>query len=392
MGKFVAELDSPGSRLEQRQMPADLAAWHAFVLDTYANDVYKYPLFQGARIVPVAKALGNALEVLSSVRGFRARVKHAFRNQRSHFDGMLFEALIAKMYAIDRWEVEFLSPANSERTPDLYCTQGRRELWVECKKKSAVSDFARQEREAWIRQVKPILDMMVNNGMAMYIDVVFHVEISSLPPLYLTERLKSKLLLAGTTGVIEDSPEMTCSLKRVRLDGTAEVLRHNYVRIHSTRLTELLFGDIEPSRGVTMSMNFSVADHEPSLVSKVSWACGAIWSCDAPTAVAKRMRHWKRELSEAVSQLPDGKPGAVHWGIEIQDDENAKAELYRQTVEAESGMNFAPKMPVLLYAHVFRFTLPADGVFDAEETVWYFRQTSDARRYQPYELRLVTAS
>lgn len=353
-------------------IPDDNAAWHLFLCETYTRDLSKYDMAQGARVIPVVKALMRVGDRLFSVPGAEERIRNTFINQPSQFDDTLFELLVAAVYIRNGWrKVEFLPESRSEKRPDLRVESGKRELFVECKRKSRVSQYSSDERRKWLRLFQPVQKFLVATRLSVFLEIRFRAPLLPLDDGYLFSRLRGVLPLA-VPGVLIDDRELRVEVRYVDLSRVrTELIKHS-VRRDTRRLPYLLFGFNEPWRGITYSCESTLRPGFERAVDEVNWAAGAAWSCEAEESISRKARYLKRELAKAVRQLPGGFPGVVHWGIELYDGEQVAKEILVRTISALKGFDPGTKDLCLVYCHILVFDVPPESNWTVDETCHHF--------------------
>lgn len=371
----LAESGQVDSLHSREWVPSDTAAWHIYVCETYVRSPTEYPVGQGARHIPVVKSLTRDWPSLQNIEGLEERLVHALKSERDHFDAALFELLVAVAYLrAGRGQVQLVSPRRDEPSPDVLVSKDGEKLWVECKRKSRISDYAKVERNSWLRLFAPVREWMVSKGAGWGLHFTFHVPINDLPENWLADKVLGRLRLASP-GVVIDDAELTLRMEPVDLGPIEAELEHLGIRIDGSRLGRLLFGEFPPDHGVTPAVSGTFRRNAPHVLDEISFACGGIWSCDAPEATEAKARYLHRDLAEAVGQIPAGEIGAVHWGVDIYSGERVKQEVYKRTVSAVEGFDLGDRNVEWVYAHIFDFLLPPDGLFDVHEDVHYFRQS-----------------
>lgn len=366
-------------------VPSDTAAWHLYACETWVRHPTAYPMAQGARHLPVVKSLMRDWPRLREIDGAEDRLTHGFMNERDHFDAALFELLVAVAYLRAGWrDVAFLPPERDRKSPDLRVVdkQGHR-LLVECKRKARVSDYARGERHQWLRLFAPIREWMVDRRRAWVLECDFHVPLVGLPDDWLVRKTLQRLELA-TAGVVIDDADLTVTVREVNLAVVRAELREHGVRMDGSRFPTLLFGEFPPSSGVSPAVEYMPRRGMPHVADDVSWACAGIWSCDAPRAIEAKARHMRRDLAEAIDQIPPGELGAVHWGVDVYAGELVKREVYERTVATVAGFDLGSRAVEWVYAHIFEFLAPPEINFDVVEDVHYFGRAGNVtERLEP---------
>lgn len=371
--------------LHSRQwVPSDSAGWHLLICENFVRSPTEYPLAQGARHIPIVKSLMRDWPLLLEIENLEGRLRHGFMNEREHFDAALFEVLVAMAYLrAGHGSVELVPAVHHQTSPDIRVQGQAGEFNVECKRKSRLSDYAREEREQWLRAFSPIRDWLVAQRRQWVLDFVFHVPLMGLPETWLERKVLGRLELAAP-GVVVDDEELHLTVREVDLGVVQDELREQGIRMDGSRLPTLLFGEFDPSVGVTSAIRGEFRPDHPNVVDDIEWACGGTWTCDAPAAVDAKARHMKRDLAEAIDQLPEGTPGAVHWGVDVYSGELVKRALYEKTLTALGSFDFGTRSVEWIYAHIFEFFVPVDQNFEVIEDCHFFgREGATTNRLEP---------
>ncbi len=358
-------------RITHSQLPSDLFAWYLYLCHTYVNDPVNFEHSQGARVVPVFKAIGESQAALCKVPGIDERIARMARAHPDQPDSVLFEILVARAYLRDGWAVRFL-PESQHRSPDLHLSKGSLELVAECKRKFKTSDYVRDERSRWLELYAPVRDYLKSSEQPVVIDIRFHKELSQYQTGFLGALLIPKLRLTVIPATIVDNEDVTVRVRWTEIRRCREHLRRNLVKMYSPPFLYLLFDFREADRGITSLGNFKTRETgRMTYVEDVDWAAAAIWSCDAPGAIENKTRSLYRQLLDAASQLSTSPKGAIHLGAEVYDGEL----LERARYESIGGtMERTPLTPNVqwVYFHLFAFGVPPDQNWEVEEKCHYF--------------------
>ncbi len=181
----------------------DMIGWYLYLLDMLINEPHKYEYFQGVRVVPIFKRFGTDLELLKTIKGVERRIRTLLRNRISEADAILFEILTALLWARNGYQVEFIEEEAGKKNPDIRAFRGGGTWNIECKRQSKTSDYAYRETTKRQKMISHISRMLIEENIIL--DIVFHVEIETLPDTFLLDLLKDKLRLAIPGKIISDS-------------------------------------------------------------------------------------------------------------------------------------------------------------------------------------------
>ncbi|MGB4400178.1 MAG: hypothetical protein WBJ10_12480, partial [Daejeonella sp.] len=54
----------------------DQIGWYLYLVEMFLKEPHKYEFFQGARVIPIFKRLGQDYELLTSIEGIRKKIKN----------------------------------------------------------------------------------------------------------------------------------------------------------------------------------------------------------------------------------------------------------------------------------------------------------------------------
>ena len=160
-------------------------------------------------------------------------------------------------------------------------------------------------------------EYVARHRISLVFEMTFHVELESLPDDYLMTQL------AGSCGFFLPLPpsfERDLGRHRKPVDyGRASAHLNKYrVRVASDQLQELLAGYRDPHRGFTYAIEGGVvrvgdAVGHNLFLDTLSFAACSFWSCDAPRAITRKARDFRRQLVGAVKQLPPAGNAPFIW-------------------------------------------------------------------------------
>ena len=385
----------PSRKMAELNLPVstafDTIHWYLYLAENFLTSAAKYEPIQGARIMPVLARLGSNLDLLTQVDGAVEKAKKLVRDKPEFADSTLFEFLIAILWKRNGWPaVSFVPESASTKTPDLVA-ESRNSRWaIECKRLSKKSGYSTREREKWLRLWRPLSRLLVNRRYAVVLDIVFHVELATLPDEFVVDELIGKLPFVETyANHLISNDIWDVKIRPVNLERAAEHLSQNYVKCPSDQMIELIGGRRDPNRGFTCVYNGRTATMGTGhvfdrFVDSMDFAAGAFWNCDAVRSIEKKARDIRRHLSGAVRQLPEGLPSVVHVGLETLDGVAVEAERYQRIFNTVRKFDVNGKPLRWVFCHLFQSYAPPEQAWVMDETVYYFA-TSTVLDQRPLE-------
>lgn len=354
----------------------DQIGWYLYLVNAVVNDVLKYEPTQGSRVAPIFKSFGTHLHLLKEIGGIEERIERMLNSERSQPDSILFELLVALLWAKNGYEVAFISEQPPERRPDIRAIRSGEEWFIECKRLQKSSAYSEAERDRWLAMWSPLRDILLAEKMSAVFDIVFHVELSSLPQGLLADQLPGKARLARFPCTLIDNEKWTVSATSVDYQSAQDHLRKYLVRYPGDQFNELIAGRRDPNRGFA---GFAEGRYERVgdggsnvFLDEMVFAAGAFWSCDAPEAIRRKARDIRGQLSRAVGQLPNSGRSAVHVAVETLDGANVEAERLLRILNSVSTFDARGKDLRWVYCHMLQSYAPPDQAWAIDETVHYF--------------------
>jgi hypothetical protein len=235
-------------------------------------------------------------------------------------------------------------------------------------------------------------NFLIDTQTSVVFDIVFHVELASLPPDFLLKELSGKIGLVQLPCTLIDDPTWTVSAYSVDYDTARAHLEKYYVRYPSEQVGELIAGRRDPNRGFTSIalghfMTVGEGGRNNRFLDELAYAAGAFWSCDAPEAIARKARDIRSRLANAVDQLPSSGKCAVHVGLETLDGPEVEMERLLRILNSVTTFDAVGKDLRWVYCHQFQSYAPPDQMFVIDETVHHFGQVGSGP--EPLTIRAV---
>ena len=230
----------------------DRMGWYLYLVETSLHSPYKYEPIQGSRVLPIFKRFGSDFEKLVQITGAQERAYRLVTTDRTHPDSGIFELLTALLWARNGWQtVEFLNEMPPAKSPDIRAANNREEWFVECKRLAMSSEYSRSERKKWLEMWHNFRDLLSDQRLPYILDIVFHVELETLPDNFLRDELGGKLHLISPPCKVISNATWDVEVKMVDFATARDHLRKYLVKYPSDQLYELIAGRRDPNRGFT---------------------------------------------------------------------------------------------------------------------------------------------
>lgn len=361
----------------------DKIGWYLYLMECLLYDITKYELVQGARVAPIFKRIGIDLEIVKNVGGIETKIKRLLKKEKSQADETLFEILVALVWAKNGWEVSFIPEEPPYKRADLLAKRGTEEKYIECKRQNKSSAYSENERDKWLTMFSFIKNDLIEKNILL--DVVFHVELSTLDDKFIQEQLSGKLQLIVAPSHIISNEFWDVHVSFVDIKAINDHLDHYYVKNASTQLQYLIGGEKKDSTGFTsgmMAKYVTVGDSGGNnlYVERIEKAFGAHWKCDCLEAINAKARDIWKQLKAAVSQIPADSKAVIHVGIETHDGPDVDNERLAKISKTVSVWDDDGTENVeWVYCHFFQSYAPPDQVWVIDETITSFSKDKDHR-------------
>ena len=374
----------------------DKIAWYLYLAETYLYHPNKYEPIQGARVVPIFKRIGIDLDIIQSIIGINTRVRDLLFPNKINADSGLFELLAALLWARNGWKVNFIKEYPTRKTPDFKAILKDEEWYIECKRLAKSPQYSLREREKWLSMWRPLANLLIDYKMPIVLDIVFHVELISLPDSFLVDELFGKLKLVTSPCQLIDNEIWTVSVDYVDFSRVRKHLKQNFVKVPSDQLIELVAGSRDPNRGFTCAIEGEYVRIGNGIgnnqyLDKLSFAAGAFWSCDADEAIETKARDIRAHLASAIQQLPDSSKSVIHVGLETLDGWLVERERYCRIMRTVQQFDSKGKNLQWIYCHLFQPYAPPDQAWVFDETVYYFGK-NQSEIIEPLKVRTMIVS
>lgn len=375
----AVSLDDPTQALS---VATDRAAWYLYLADTALNSPEKYEPIQGSRVLPILKTLGTNLDLVQELGGVDDRVSRMLTDERRQPDGALFELVVALLWRRNGWtNVSFIEEQPPEKRPDIKATKGSEEFHIECKRLNKSGKYSEDEREHWLRMWGNLSKYLASERLSVVLDIVFHVELHTLPETFLFDQLRDKLRFIQPPCHIISNAELDVRVERVDYQRANAHLAEYSVKYPSDQLNELVAGRRDPNRGFTAVIMGSFirigeGGGNNQFLDSMKFAAGAFWSCDSIRATERKARDVRGHLADAINQLPNNGKCAVHIALETLDGPLVEQKRYERIIASMLNFDTLNKDLRWVYCHLFQSYAPPDDLWVFDETVYWFRRNS----------------
>lgn len=351
----------------------DQIGWYLYLAELYLKEPHKYEFFQGARIIPVFKRLGQDFDLLMQIGGVTKKIRNLIKTRKSEADALLFEVLTALMWARNGWDVRFLEESKTgKKNPDLYVKKGGREFYVECKRQTKTSDYAYRETKK--RQV--MISHLNKELLAgcFLLDITFHVELESLPDTYLRDLLVDKLPTIKSPHKIVEKDVVEIDISFVDVMSINKYLKDHWVKYQSPQLNLLIGRKAPDNLAFTSGLYanfFKVGEGNVNnqYVDEIGLAYGVFCKCDASEAINAKARDIKKQLFSALEQFQPGQNVVIHIGMETFDGPEVEKKRLFKITETVDNLGIKGKNLKWAYCHFFQSYSTPIETWAFDETV-----------------------
>jgi hypothetical protein len=350
----------------------DQIGWYLYLVEMFLREPHKYEFFQGARVIPIFKRLGQDFDLLMNIPGIKKKVENLIWVRKSEADPMLFEILTALAWVRNGWLVSFLKESKTGKMPDLFAKKADREFYIECKRQRKTSDYTYREtkkRQVMISYLNKKL--LIKN---ILLDIIFHVELESLDDTYLRDLLYDKLESVKKTCKITDAGIVDIDVSFVDINGINGHLKKTWVKYQSPQLN-LLIGRKAPDNmsftagiyGNFIRVGDGVVNNQ--YVHKINRAYGVFWRCDAEESISAKARDIKKQLFSALEQFKPNQNVVVHIGMETFDGSEVELKRLLKITDTLGKIELNAKNLKWAYCHFFQSYSTPDEIWVFDETV-----------------------
>lgn len=361
----------------------DQIAWYLYLVHTAQHEPHRTDYFQASKVMPVFKRLGEDLDKIKSIRGIELQAAKLLDAKQQHPDSVLFEMLIALLWAKNGWsDVSFIPTKKKQKRADIRASDGSEEWIIETKRLVTTPEYVIQERDKWLRMWGNLAPALVDGGHAVILNVVVHVELHTLPDTFLLDELSTKLKFVVTPCKLISNETWDVDVEFVDFDRIRDHLKQHHVKTQSRRFQEMVGGRWERGTGFTCvhsSDDVRIGGNRGmnSYVKSIDWAAGAFWRCDAERSIELKARGIEYHLINAIEQLPDSGKCVVHIGIDTPDGVAVEAERYMKIIGSMMNVDSKSKDLRFVYVNLYEYYWPSVGPWLIDETVYKFAADAD---------------
>lgn len=370
----------------------DVIGWYLYLIYTLIYEPHKYEYFQGARVIPIFKRFGINLNQLKNIKGIKKRINSLLKKRPSEADAILFEMLTALLWCCNGYEVSFLEEKNESKTPDIIAVKEGKSWFIECKRQSKTSDYTYKETYKRQKMVSYISKSLIKKNILL--DIVFHVELESLPDTFLWDILNQKIQ-NPIIGKIVSNDQVDIWLDFVNITEIKKHFKKYVVKNNSPMLNRLIGGKPIDNRAFTCGVFanfFRVGDGEVNnlYINDIDLAFGIYCSCDAKEALWSKARDIKNQVYKAIQQFDSDGTAVIHIGIETFDGpdvEKARFEKIKETIEK---IDITKTNLRWIFCNFFQAYSPPDQDWVFDETVSIM--TPYVNKYPPIDKQMMIVS
>lgn len=348
-------LHSKGSVLYE----TDQFAWYLYLTEARLYHLLDYDYDQGARIIPFFETFGYYLDLVKSIDGIEDVVRRISDDDKKQPDGGIFEIAVALAYKRNGCEeVSFVSTSES-KTNDLSIKANGVEWCVECKQKFNKSDYLKGEMEKWLKMWKPLANSIARE-YSIILDIVFHRELSYYKDDFLMQEIVPKLRFVHEPVTIIDNDDIIVKVDFPDMKRIKKEFEERDVKISGFDIAQMIIDHYDSTREYSPIFSGAPAKGRRSYVGNMEYCACAIWSCDDEEAYNNKAKSLKGQLSKALKQLPNNKPGIVHVGFESHSGGEVENQRYLNIIREIRNVNIGKKDLQWIYCHIFNPKVPPE--------------------------------
>lgn len=379
--EYVESLFKPSAdptKLRRVVGSTDKIGWYLYLVETAQHEPFRTDVFQAARVLPVFKRFGIDLDKLQTIKGIDAQAARLLSAKTEHPDSVLFEMLVALLWAKNDWQdVSFVPTLKKQKRPDIRASDGTSEWSIETKRLVSNSEYGLREREKWLRMWGRLSPCLHENRYGLILDITFHVELKTLSDSFLLDQLESKLKLVATPCQLVSNDTWDVSVQLVDFDRIHKHLGHTLVKKDSPYLQELISG--RPAEGekftfLMLSSQIRLGGNRGFnlYVTEIDWAACAFWHCDAEHAIDSKARDIASHVAAAAEQLPASGNGVIQVGLDTPDGAVVEMERYKKIAHNLMKLDKKGKAIGFVYVNLYHSFWPAATPWVMDETVYKF--------------------
>jgi hypothetical protein len=359
-------------------MPAnfqvDQIGYYLYLLEMGQQDIRFIEPMQYARIAPVFYQLGKHLDLLQGITGINQKIRKLLKTEPSNADATLFEILTALLWARNKWNVSFIAEAPPLKRPDLHAVRGNEQWMIECKRMLPGSQYRDKEQDKWKRMLSAIAPLLLQQDVVLRI--TFHVELNTLLDNFLYDQLASLVSNNDNLGLLFDNEVWFVFAYKVDYAAINLHLLKFFVKDGSNQIVELISGytdsNLEFSYGIQAKyIRLGEGAGYNLYVASIEKTFGVFWHCDAENAINTKAKDIKRQLVDAIKQLPADQNAILHTGIETYLGPHIEQRRSEKILESISTFDLQGKWMRWIHIHFFQSYAPPSQSWVIDESHMY---------------------
>lgn len=359
----------------------DWISWYMYLIEC----LFERPLcndnMQASRIYPFFAAIGEDLKALKEMHGIEKRIANILNERQNQPDAGLFELATALLYYRNGWAVSFLDETSAGKTPDLQILRDGKKYFVECKRMIKANSYVEEERTECLKRVNLLLNAMHLVKKPMFADITFKVPIKDVPENQLVLQYLDYIKAGySDTDQILSTPEIDIKAKTIDLENANSQLAIESISPNSPKLIEILLGSYDMHGGyhhLLRASKMEIAHEEDDLAvlnhfyAEIGEAYMAKWNCISEKSVDLKAKDFKKILSQAIKQIPEGEEGIIHIGYETVTGTAIELKRQQKIDQVVNAFDFGSKKIIALYGNAIQFLAVPTGSDWAVTTISY---------------------
>lgn len=306
----------------------DRFAWYLLLAENWLKRPIFYDYSFGSRVIPIFISIGRNLDALKKVYGVDERVKRLVSQEKSQPNGCLFELLVAAAYLREGAQVSFLNETPGlAKTHDIDVLLNGITYAVECKRMET-SEYTETERATARNLWNPLATGFEKLKMSVRCDIRYTTDLKNIPNDYLIKKNKDWIKHGVNKKLTWKDEYSEGAISKLDLRPLQKALQSSEIALSGSTMHQFLLGEYRRNSSIIQNLFVHLADN-PLYIKSCMRGSICNWSSVSQEAVDSKARDVLKRVSEGCAQLPDGKIGIVHVGIEAvegDDVENARYE------------------------------------------------------------------
>ncbi|MEQ1515851.1 MAG: hypothetical protein ABL931_05110, partial [Usitatibacteraceae bacterium] len=307
------------------------------------------------------------MDQLLGMQGAEDRVAALVGGERAQPNGALFELLVAACYGRAGGTVTFVPSHGGAKSHDLDVDMNGKCWAVECKRLE-VGEYGNRERSQLDRLWGPSSAYLTRTKQSTLCDVRFAIELQDVPDEYLTKKVRQWQLKPGEPLAWQDDVGAG-SVKALDLQPLQHVLETDHVVSGGPKFLALLLGGYVRSSSYRTVFGIYPSEDNFRYIDTCDLAIVLHWDSTSEAAINAKARDILKRLSKAVAQLPNDRPGVVHFGIEAVEGDEVEKRRFKKIIETAGQFDAGTTPLETIYCH---YLVPESP----PAVLWAFQETN----------------